>query len=107
MSSSTRFLQVQISAETKQQADDILNALLSKKLVTGGQLVSAPARFLWKGEVTDMDYFAINSFTIAKHKQAIIDIVKKISVEEVPMVSFVVIDGNEELLTWIRKTVAQ
>jgi uncharacterized protein involved in tolerance to divalent cations len=43
------YLQVTISAETKEQADQILNVLLGKKLATGGQIIHAPARFLWKG----------------------------------------------------------
>jgi uncharacterized protein involved in tolerance to divalent cations len=55
-------------------------------------------------EITQMDYFTINSFTLVKNKEAIIEEVKKISVEEVPMVWFVEIDGNEELLNWIKET---
>jgi len=97
-------LQVSISAETKEQADEILNALLAKKLVTGGQILNAPARFLWKGSVVDMNYFTLTSFSLAKNKEEIIAEVKKISIEEVPMVTFTCIDGNEELLRWIEKT---
>lgn len=44
-------------------------------------------------------------FTAEKHKQAIIDDVKKTSVEEVPMVWFTKLDGNKELLKWIDETV--
>lgn len=98
------YLQVTISAESKEQADFILNSLLKKKLITGGQIIAAPARFLWKGEVTDMEYFTIYSFTVSKNKKAIISDVKKNSIEEVPMISFVELDGNKELLDWIDKT---
>lgn len=101
----SQYLQVTISAENKEQADTILNSLLNKKLVAGGLLLNAPARFWWKGEITDMDYYNISVFTIEKHKQAIIDDVRKTSVEEVPMVWFTEIDGNEELLGWIDETV--
>jgi|SRR5277367_654316 len=97
-------LQVSISAENQEQADQILNALLAKKLVTGGQILNAPARFLWKGAIVDMNYFTLLSFSLAKNKEAIISEVKKISIEEVPMVTFTNIDGNEELLRWIEKT---
>lgn len=101
---SQKYYQVSISAENKKQADKILNSLLGKKLVTGGQMISAPARFLWKGKITDMGYYTINSYTIEKHKDAIIQDVKQNSVEEVPMISFIEIDGNEELLDWISTT---
>jgi uncharacterized protein involved in tolerance to divalent cations len=95
---------LEISAETVEQADAILNALLSKKLVTGGQIIKAPARFLWKGKITDMEYFTITSFTLIQFKDPIITDVKKVSVEEVPMITFLPMDGNTELLDWIEQT---
>lgn len=101
-----KYYQVQISAENKEQADKILNSLLEKKLVTGGQIINAPARFLWKGEITDMDYYSITSFTTQNHKEAIIEDVRKNSIEEIPMIQFIPFEGNEELLKWIDQTVS-
>lgn len=100
----TRYLIVSISSETKEQADKILNSLLEKRLVTGGQIIQAPARFLWKGMVADMDYFSIQSYTLADLKQRVIDDIKSTSVEEVPMITFVPFEGNQELLNWIDQT---
>ena len=97
----SKYLQVYISAENKTQADTILNSLLDKKLVAGGLLLNAPARFWWKGEITDMNYYNISVFTKEKHKKEIINDVKRTSIEEVPMVWFVEFEGNEELLNWI------
>lgn len=99
------YYQVWISAEDKKQADDIMNALLDKKLVTGGQFIKTPARFRWKGEIVDMEYYSITSFTSEKHKEAIISEVERASVEEVPMISFIPFEGNEKLLEWIKQTV--
>lgn len=100
-----QYLKVEISAEDREQADQILNALLAKKLVTGGQIIQAPARFLWKGKIVNMDYCTITSFTIASQKDQIIAEVRSVSVEEVPMVWFTSIGGNDELLRWIEETV--
>jgi uncharacterized protein involved in tolerance to divalent cations len=100
------YLKVEISAETKQQADDILNSLLAQKLVMGGQVIESHARFLWKNEVVDMNYVTITSFTTEHHKQAVTQGVRKISVEEVPMIVFLPMDGNAELLAWIDETLA-
>jgi uncharacterized protein involved in tolerance to divalent cations len=99
-----KYFKVEISAETKEQAEQILTPLLEKKLLTGGQIVNAPAKFLWKGKITDMDYYVINSFTVDQHKDEIISEVKKISIEEVPMVTFIEMTGNSELLYWIGET---
>lgn len=97
-------MHVSISAEDREQADKILNFLLEKELVTGGQIVNAPARFLWKGQVVDMDYLTVQSFTIEKYKEEIIKEVEIISIEEVPMITFTPFDGNKKLLKWIDET---
>jgi len=99
-------VEVKISAENTAQADVILDALLAKKLVTGGQIVVAPARFLWKGEVVTMDaYVTIVSYTVAENKESIVNSVRATSAEEVPMITFSDFhDVNSELRDWIRGT---
>ncbi len=101
-----KYLKVEISAETKANADEILNLLLDKKLVTGGQFIHAPARFLWKGKIEDIDYFTITSYTLEKHKEAIIQETKKVSIEDFPMITFTPFDCNSELQKWIEETVS-
>lgn len=103
----SNYLQVYISAENKVQADKILNSLLDKKLVAGGLLINGPARFWWKGEITDMDYYNISAFTIERYKQDIINDIRKTSVEEVPMIWFISFKGNKELLKWIDLAIDQ
>lgn len=99
------YYEVKISAENLDQADKILNSLLEKKLVTGGQFIKQPARFLWKGKVQDMDYVTITSYTTDGHKAAVVDDVRKTSAEEVPMITFVIPDDlNQELRDWIDET---
>lgn len=101
----TTYYEVKISAENQQQADTILNSLLGKKLVTGGQFIVAPARFLWKGKVQDMDYVTVTSYTTDRHKEAVIEDVRKTTSEEVPMITFVAPDDlNKELRDWIDET---
>lgn len=101
----TKYIQVYISAENLEQANIILNSLLKKKLVVGGLLLNAPAKFWWKGEITEMDYYNISVFSIDKYKQQIIDDVMKTTVEEVPMVWFVEFKGNQQLLNWVDSTI--
>ena len=103
----TIYYEVKISAENQQQADTILNSLRDKKLVTGGQFITTPARFLWKGKVQDMDYVTVTSYTTDRHKEAVIDDVRKTTSEEVPMITFVAPDDlNKELRDWIDETLA-
>jgi uncharacterized protein involved in tolerance to divalent cations len=96
--------EVFISAETKQQADKILDSLINKKLATGGQFLESPAKFLWKGEVTEMKYVMITSFTTDSKRQALIEDVEAMSEEEVPMIRFVPVETNEKLANWVQQT---
>ncbi len=102
------YYEVKISAENQKQADVILNSLLSKKLVTGGQFISAPARFLWKSDINEMaEYVTITSYTTDKHKDAIMEDVRQTSAEEVPMMTFILPDDiNQELRDWVDRTLA-
>ena len=103
------YCELKISAENQTQAGIILDSLLEKKLATGGQFITAPARFLWKGKIHDMpEYVTITSYTVDQHKTSIIEDVRKTSIEEVPMVTFLVIDElNQELRDWIDKTLGE
>src|SRR4051812_10998851 len=103
----TMYYEVKISAENQGQADTILNSLLAKKLVTGGQFIKSSARFLWKEKVQDMDYVTITSYTTDKQKQAVLEDVRRTTVEEVPMVTFIAPDDlNKELRDWIDATLS-
>jgi uncharacterized protein involved in tolerance to divalent cations len=95
------YREAHISAKDEDQANLILNTLLKEKLVTGGLLFIAPARFLWQEKLVDLQYFNISAFTIEKNQKQIIETVKKVTKEELPMVWFTEIEGNEELLNWI------
>lgn len=100
-----RYYEVRISAENQEQADTILNSLLEKKLATGGQFIVAPARFLWKGKATDMDYVTITSYTTEDKREAMVEDIRRTSVEEVPMITCVAPnDLNQELRDWIDGT---
>jgi len=59
-----------------------------------------------EGKIADMDYYNISAFTLEQHKQGIIEDIRKTSAEEVPMIWFLPLDGNEEFLGWIEKSLS-
>lgn len=93
--------QVWFSAENEKQARDILNTLTNLKLIVGGTILNGPSLFWWKGKEIDMDYFYVMSFTIGKNRKSIEEEFAKVSKEEVPMASFIKMDGNEKFLNYI------
>lgn len=99
-----QYYQVLISAENKEQATKILDALLEKKLILGGPILEGPAKFWWKGEIVEMNYAYILTYTTGEHKAAVILEASKASEEEVPMISFMPFEGNEPLMKLIKET---
>lgn len=95
------YYQVWLSSETKNDARIVLNRLTKLKLLVGGTIFNGPSHFWWKGKEIDMDYFYVMGFTIAKNKKFIEKEFEKISREEIPMVSFIKIDGNKKFLDYI------
>lgn len=95
------YYQVWFSAETEDQAKNILNALVKLKLIVGGTILSGPSRFWWKGKEIDMDYCYIMGFTIDENRAAIEEEYSKVSKEEIPMASFIKMDGNNKFLDYI------
>jgi len=96
--------QVFISVETKVQATKILDALLEKKLVLGGPILEGPAKFWWKGEIVEMSYAYILTYTTEKLKDEVMKVATEASEEEVPMISLIPFEGNPELLKLIDET---
>ena len=96
--------QVFISAENRKQAEVILDSLLEKKLILGGPILEGPAKFWWKGKIVEMNYAYIFTYTVETLKQRVIDECKIVSIEEVPMLSFIPFEGNTELSKLIDET---
>src|ERR1700674_3018720 len=58
-----KYYQVLINSENRQQAGNILDHLLTERLVIGGPIFNGPAKFLWEGTLMDMDYCLIVTYT--------------------------------------------
>lgn len=49
----------------------------------------------------------VDNIVLKKHKKAVIEDVRKSSVEEVPMIWFIPIEGNKEFMNWINESIQQ
>ena len=99
------YYQVWISAESENEAKELLKRLTSSKFLVGGTILNGPSRFWWKGEETDMDYYYIMGFTIKSNKKILVKEAENLSKEEVPMISFVSISGNKKFLDYIKENI--
>jgi len=96
------FYQAWFSAEREEDARAILNGLTSKKLIVGGSIVNAPSHFWWKGKEIDLDnYCYVMAFTTTDKREEIEHEYAELSTEEIPMASFIKMEGNEKFLRYI------
>lgn len=92
-----KYYQVLISAENKKQAIVMLDALLGKKLILGGPILEGPAKFWWEGEIVEMDYAYILTYTREDLKDQMMKVAEQASAEEVCMISCIPFEGNVAL----------
>lgn len=98
------YYQVLISAENKEQANTILDSLLQKKVIFGGPVLEGPSKFWWKGEICEMNYAYILTYTREDLREEVIEEAEKASEEEVCMVSFMPFEGNDALIKLLNNT---
>ncbi len=77
----SKYLQVMISCEIRQQGLNILQALIEKQLAFGGPIFSGPAKFLWKSEIVEHDYCYIFTFTREDLRD---DLIRFVPANEIP-----------------------
>lgn len=95
------YYQVWFSAENEEQAKNILRTLTTQRLILGGTILNGPSHFWLKGGEIDMDYYYVMGFTIGENRARIEEEYGKVSKEEIPMASFVKMEGNEQFLKFI------
>lgn len=99
------FCQALISATSKEEANNISDSLVTKRLIAGSLIIKGPSRYWWEGKIVEKEYYNISAFSFFKNKNKIIEEVKKIHSDECPIIAFTIIDGNQEFIDWIKESV--
>jgi len=95
------YQRVQISAPSKEEAKTISRTLVEKKLVAGTLITSGQSNYWWENKVQEKTYWEVGAFTLEKHKDCVIDEVRKVHSDICPVIYFFAIDGNADFLEWI------
>ena len=99
------FRQILISATSEKEAIKISDTLVRKKFVAGSLIIKGPSRYWWQGKIVEKEYYNVQAFSLSKNKAKIISEVKKIHSDKCPIIAFIKIDGNDEFLKWVQKSV--
>jgi len=95
---------VLIGEPKKEIAQKIVSSLIEKRLIASSLINNGESTYRWEDKVETEDYHSISAFTNEKNKEKIIEEVKKISKENVPVIAFFKIDdGNPDFLKWIEE----
>ncbi len=94
-----------ISATSEKEAGVISKKLVEKRLVAGTTIYKGLSHYWWKGKIEEKMYWNIEAFSLAKHKNKIIEEVRKIHRDECPVIASNKIDGNKDFLRWIKDSV--
>ena len=58
-----------------------------------------------KNKIVEKECYNIQSFSLFKNKEQIIEEVKKIHSDECPIIVFIKIEGNDDFLEWVKNSV--
>jgi len=97
-----------ISATSKEEAKQIVDELLDKRFIAGGQILAGESNHHWQGDIERLPYWTIMIFTKPDCVDAIIETVERLSKDDTPGVTFVKIErGNKGFLDWIDENTNQ
>ena len=88
----------------KNNAKEITETLLSKRLVSYGQESKRFSSYYWKGKIVREDEYFLTMGTKKSLYKEIEKEIKSIHVYEVPAITmYEISDGNEEIFNWIEE----
>ena len=97
-----KYILVTTVCSSKEEAENIINNLLEKRLISGGQIVKINSTYWWQDKIINSPEFLIqmkskeNLFTEVEKE------IKKNHSYEVPeIVCYDILNGNKEFLNWI------
>lgn len=93
-----------ISAPSKEEAEALLDHLLTKRIVAGGLITHGPSRYWWEGKIEEKEYYNISIFIPERNKEILIQAVREVSSDETPIVALFPMEGNQDFLDWVDET---
>jgi len=105
MKDSSNYIQVLISSPSRDEANQLSDLLVSKRLVAGCLILDGSSRYWWDEQIVEKQYWNIQAFSLAKNKERIIETVESAASDECPIVAFFELDGNGKFLNWISQSV--
>lgn len=101
----TDFIIILVTCVSKKEAENIVNALLKKRLIACGNIISGvESKFWWSGRIDKAKEILILLKARKKDFKKIGKEIKRIHSYEVPeVIAIPIISGNEKYLDWLKE----
>jgi len=101
---SSQYIQIMVSIDDQKQAEQLIKALLQKRLIACGQcLPKMNSYFRWQGDICCDEEYLLLLKTQQPHYQAVEQMIKKHHPYDVPeIIAMDIVAGHEDYLTWIK-----
>ena len=97
-----KFVRALISAPNYDEAKSIARFLVEKQLIAGALLTAGEALYWWEGKFVDKKYWNISAFARASQTSQIIDAIRPLHSDQVPIISFYEIaQANADFFEWL------
>lgn len=96
---------VRISASSKEEGKKISDKLIEAQLVAGTLITSGKSRYHWEGEIEQQTYYNIQAYSLEELKQEITQKVESMHSDDVPIIEYIEIEGNQKFLDWVEDSV--
>ena len=99
-----KYILVTTACSSKEEAENIVNYLLKKRLISCGQITKINSTYWWQEKLVNSDEFLIQMKSKKNLFTEIEKAIKEMHSYEVPeIVCYDIINGNQEFLNWIDK----
>lgn len=95
---------VRISAGSEKEAKEISDELIEEKMVAGTLITSGESRYHWDGEIEQQTYYNIQAYSLEGQRQKITEKVESIHSDDVPIIEYIEIEGNQKFLDWVKES---
>lgn len=104
-----RFIIIFMTAPSKKEAERVISALISKRLVACANLIdSVESRFVWKGKTNTAKECLVIFKTEKKLFKKVAEEIKKLHSYEVPeIIALPIVYGNKEYLGWLDEVLGE
>lgn len=99
-----KVLKIELNTFLKEELDNIIDALLAKKLIACADIFPVRSQYCWKGEIADEPRFQAVAYTLADKKDEVVKVVLEMHSDDIPGIIVTPVEANKEYEDWVKES---